>query len=257
MGYVIITGASAGLGREFAKRFARDGYDLILVARREDRMNELKAKIKKKYPDRYVDVMVVDLSDIEACKTFAHDIGHLPISVWVNNAGFGDCGPFTETSLDKELQMIDVNVKALHILTKLAITALDGNGYILNVCSSAGLIPGGPYMATYYATKAYATSLTLGVAQELKEQGSRVKISALCPGPVQTEFNDVANVEFSLKGISPKYCVRYAVNQMYRGKTIIVPTLRMKLATIGGKLIPRLTYVRLAGNQQKKKINLK
>ena len=109
-------------------------------------------------------------------------------------------------------------------------------------------------MATYYATKAYVTSFTRAIAQELKEKGSKVYIGALCPGPVDTEFNDVAEVEFALKGISPKYCVGYGLNQMFARKTVIVPTFYMKMVTLSGRLFPQDLVIRMTGGQQKKKL---
>jgi short-subunit dehydrogenase len=127
-------------------------------------------------------------------------------------------------------------------------------GYLLNVASSAGLLPAGPYMATYYATKAYVASLTRAVAQELKEIGSNVYVGALCPGPVDTEFNEVANVEFALSGISAKQCVSYAIRQMKRRKTVIVPSLSIRAATTLGRLIPQELCIRITGLQQKRKL---
>ncbi len=250
--WAVITGASAGLGVEFAKRLAKKGYKLILTARREDRLQELAAKLKTECL-----VLPADLGVQEECFRFFEAIQDKPIEVFINNAGFGDCNAFVKGDLTKELDMIDVNIKAMHILMKLMLQKMqkDGRiGYILNVASSAGLMPAGPYMATYYATKAYVTSITQAVAQELLEDKSLISVSALCPGPVATEFNRVANVEFSLPGIKPGYCVRYALEQMFKGKVVIVPTFLMKAATLGARLIPRWAAVQIAGAQQKKKI---
>ena len=157
--------------------------------------------------------------------------------------------------LEKETNMIDVNIKAMHILCKLVLQKMkkQEGGYLLNVASSAGLIPAGPYMATYYATKAYVVSLTRAIAQELQDEGSNIYIGALCPGPVNTEFNSVANVEFALCGISPSYCVKYAIRQMKKRKVLIVPTLTIKAATFFGRFIPQSLYIKIAGHQQKKK----
>ena len=130
----------------------------------------------------------------------------------------------------------------------------ENHGYILNVASSAGLLPAGPYMATYYATKAYVSSLTQAIARELKEMDSRVYVGALCPGPVDTEFNEVANVEFSLKGITAEYCVAYALRQMAKRQTVIVPTLLMKASTTMGRMAPRSLAVTITAGQQKKKL---
>ena len=147
----------------------------------------------------------------------------------------------TTTSLDKELEMIDVNIKAVHILTKKFLPDMiaRNEGYILNVASVAGLMPAGPYMATYYATKAYVTSFTSAIAEELEEKKSNVYVGSLCPGPVDTEFNQVADVKFNLKGITSEYCVKYALDKMYKRKKIIVPTMLLKGALFSSKLAPR------------------
>lgn len=249
--YAVVTGASAGLGTEFAKQLADRGYKLILTARREERLTAL----AKELPVECC-IIPADLSKTEECFRFFEQIADKKVDIFINNAGFGDCNTFLEGSLSKELDMIDVNVKAMHTLCKKMLQKMqkENHGYILNVASSAGLLPAGPYMATYYATKAYMTSLTQAVAQELKEMGSRVYVGALCPGPVNTEFNDVANVEFALKGITPQYCVEYALKQMCRRQTIIVPTLLMKLSTTVGHISPRKFAVQITSGQQKKKI---
>jgi hypothetical protein len=126
-------------------------------------------------------------------------------------------------------------------------------GYILNVASVAGLMPGGPYMSTYYATKAYVVSLTNAIHQEIKEFGSNVSVSALCPGPVDTNFNKRANVEFELKGITPQYCVSYALYHMFRKRLIIIPKLEIRLATLGMRFLPRKLGLVLLSRQQHKK----
>ena len=251
----VITGASSGIGTEFAKCFARSGYHLILSARRTDRLLELKKELERNYGIT-CETITADLSKEEECLLLYGEIEHRRIHVFINNAGFGDCGSFTESDFEKEFEMIDVNVKAVHYLTKsiLKIFQKRNQGYILNVASSAGLIPAGPYMATYYATKAYVTSLTRAIATELKEQGSRVYIGCLCPGPVDTEFNDVANVNFALKGITASYCANYAVDQMKKRKVVIVPTLTMKCTVFFSRIIPQNLYIKLTGNQQKKKL---
>jgi short-subunit dehydrogenase len=194
------------------------------------------------------------------------EIKDLPREIFINNAGFGDCGSFINGSLSKEQDMIDVNIKALHTLMKLALQKMERDtldvpasqkkpAYLLNVASSAGLLPAGPYMATYYATKAYVTSLTQGVAAELKEARSNIYVGCLCPGPVDTEFNSVANVEFALKGISAEYCANYGINQMFRKKTVIIPTWFLKVALTFGRMIPRKLCVSIAARQQKKKLH--
>lgn len=253
--YAVVTGASSGIGTELAKVLARQGYDMILVARRRDRLEKLRKYLSAKYGTDSV-IIEEDLSSVEGCKRLYEKVSGYEVEVFINNAGFGDAGSFTETDLDKDLQMIDVNVRAVHVLTKLMAGYFreKNGGYLLNVASSAGLFPAGPYMATYYATKAYVTSLTSALAEELREEGSDVYVGALCPGPVNTEFNNVANVQFALKGISPKYCAAYAVNQMFKRKEIIVPTARMKFVVFIQRLSTRRFAVKITARQQKKKI---
>ena len=249
--YAVVTGASAGLGTEFAKQLAGKGYKLILTARREERLRQLAEELNVE-----CEVIPADLSKTEECLRFFAAIEEKKIDIFINNAGFGDCNLFLEGDLEKELDMIDVNVKAMHTLMKLSLQKMqkENHGYILNVASSAGLLPAGPYMATYYATKAYVSSLTQAIAQELKEMDSRVYVGALCPGPVDTEFYDVANVEFTLKGITPEYCVEYALKQMIKRKTVIVPTLLMKASTLASKVAPRSLAVKITSGQQRKKL---
>lgn len=249
--YALITGASSGIGAEFAKQLAKEGYPLILVARRRELLEELLKELSTECI-----LLTTDLSDMENCKHIMQELNSIEIDVFINNAGFGYCGETFAIKTETELNMIDLNVKAMHLLTKLMLDKMmqKNSGYILNVASSAGLLPAGPYMSTYYATKAYVTSFTRGVAEELRRQKSNVYIGCLCPGPVDTEFNKVANVEFALKGISAKYCANYAVNQMFRKKITIVPTFKMKAVVVLSKLIPTKLYVKIAANQQRKKI---
>lgn len=254
--YALVTGASSGLGFEFAKQLSERGYKLVLVARRRDRLEKVQKAIKT---DSII--IAADLSQRDECVRVITETMDLNIDVFINNAGLGDCGRFYETDANKDLQMIDVNVTAMHLLLKMFLQRMKSSkvtgGYILNVASSAGLFPAGPYMATYYATKAYVTSLTQGIARELKEEGSDIYVGALCPGPVDTEFNNVANVEFALPGIDPEMCVNYAIKQMFdRRKVIIVPTLRMKLAVFGCRFLPREQIVAMTAGQQKKKRGL-
>lgn len=249
--YAVVTGASSGIGMEFARQLAKKGYSLVLTARREERLKELAKELPVECK-----IILADLSKEEECRRLFEEIKDLKIAVFINNAGFGDCGKFIDSSLAKELDMIRVNIEAMHVLMKLMLQKMQEKnaGYILNVASSAGLLPAGPYMSTYYATKAYVTSLTRGVAEELREAGSKVYVGCLCPGPVDTEFNAVANVEFALKGIRAKDCAAYALKQMAHRQTVIVPTLLMKLATTSGRMIPQKLCVQIAAGQQKKKM---
>ena len=152
--------------------------------------------------------------------------------------------------------MIDVNVKAMHLLMKLMLKKMEkqeNQGYILNVASSAGLLPAGPFMATYYATKAYMVSLTRAVAAEQRSKRSRIYVGAVCPGPVDTEFNDVAKVKFALPGITPQYCASYALEQMRKRKTIIVPKFTIRAATTMARFVPQKMLIPVIGQLQKKK----
>lgn len=249
--YAVITGASSGIGAEFAKRFAKEGYKLVLIARRKDRLEELKKSL-----DAECIIVTADLSDMEECKRVAKELENIEIDVFVNNAGFGYCGETLNIEDDIELNMIDLNVKAMHLLTKLFLDKMvkKNKGYILNVASSAGVLPAGPYMSSYYATKAYVTSYTKGVAEELRRKHSNVYIGCLCPGPVDTEFNKVANVEFALKGISAEYCANYAVTEMFRKKITIVPAFKMKVLIVLSRFLPDCIYIPIAAKQQRKKI---
>ena len=246
----VITGASSGIGMEFAKTFAEMGYELVLTARRRERLELLEKEVNVP-----CHIIVADLSKKSECYRFCEQLREIKVDVFINNAGFGTCGNFEDTSLDKEISMIHVNVRAMHILFKSILEKMkkQGSGRVLNVASSAGLMPAGPYMATYYATKSYVVSLTKAVACELKQEGSSIYVGALCPGPVDTEFNERADVVFALKGISARRCVRDAVNGMKKGKIIIVPSAKMKLCVAGQRLMPEKLLLKIVAGQQKNK----
>lgn len=249
--YAVITGASSGIGAEFARQLAKQGYALILTARRKDRLEKLSRQLRTD-----CEIIPADLTDLSECRRVFEFIKDKNIEIFINNAGFGDCSPFLAGSLEKELQMIDLNIRAVHYFTKRVLQKMQkaGYGYLLNVASSAGLIPAGPYMASYYAAKSYTASLTRAVAAELAESRSSVYVGCLCPGPVDTEFNRVANVQFKLNGISATSCVSYALRQMALRKTVVIPSLRMRFVIFFGRFIPESLYIRLVSFQQKKKI---
>ena len=246
----LITGASSGIGAEFARTFAKRGYRLILAARRRERLEALREELGVPCT-----IYTADFSSREDTRRFIRDIAGEKIDVFINNAGFGTCGTFLETDLEKETDLIEVNCVAMHMLFKAVLRHMTGRnkGIILNVASSAGLLPGGPYMAAYYASKAYVVSLTRAVARELKELGSQVYVCALCPGPVDTEFNEHADVIFSLKGISAQTCVREAIAGMNRHAVIIVPTCKVQAGIFASKLLPMPIVMDLVGRQQKSK----
>ena len=214
----LITGASSGIGRDMAFEFADRGYDLILVARSFDRLKEVKNEIIKKYDKCNVLIMKCDVSNVKSVKNLYNDVRKefVNIDVLVNNAGFGDCGKFYETDLEKDISMINTNILGLHVLTKLFLQDMVkvNKGYILNIASIAGFMPG-PLMATYYSTKAYVVRLTRAIAKELKVDNSKVRIAAFCPGPVNTEFDKNANVTFSLKGQSSSDVAKIGVSGLF------------------------------------------
>lgn len=248
----LVTGASSGIGREIAIELNRRGYDLIITARREDRLTELKKRLKGE-----VTVIPADLSDIKQCYELYRKASGRNVSVLVNNAGFGGIGEFSNTDLERELKMIDLNCKAVHILTKLFLRDFKKRnyGYILNVASSAGLMAGGPMMASYYATKSYVVNLTCAVNEELRRKHSRVQLSVLCPGPVDTEFNDVAGCRFGIKSISPRTCAVKAVDGLFAGKMIIIPEKLLEIGTVAARLLPKRLLLLITGNIQHKKLN--
>ncbi|MEE0265603.1 MAG: SDR family oxidoreductase [Acutalibacteraceae bacterium] len=246
----LITGASSGIGKDMAYILAEKGYDLVLVARRIDRLNEIKSSIK----NVSVEVIQADLSQEENCINLYNSVNPSEIDFLINNAGFGLCGDFISTNLDTELEMIKTNITAVHILTKLFLKDFvkRDSGIILNVASSAAYMSG-PYMSTYYATKNYVRRLTQAIYQELKEKKSKVKISALCPGPVDTEFNSVANVKFALSGLNSYSVAEYAIKKAEKGKLSIVPGNLMKIGTFLLRFTPEKLMLKVSANIQKKK----
>lgn len=247
----LITGASSGIGRDMALVLSKMGYEVILVARRRERLEELAKLLPTK-----AQVIALDLSDREKCFELYEKVKDEDIDILINNAGFGVFGNFTETDLEKELAMLDTNVSAVYLLTKLFVRdfAKRDRGHILNVASAAAFLPG-PLMAGYYAGKAYVLRLTQSVAKELKKQKSKVYIGALCPGPVSTEFDKVANVSFSVRALESEKVAKYAIDQMLMGKTVIVPGFLMKCCRVLSKLAPDNILLWAAYRIQKGKHN--
>ena len=249
----LITGASSGIGKNMAYVLANKGIDLILVARNKDELLKIKANVK-------VNVEVIELDLLKEKNVFklSEMCKDRNIDILINNAGFGLFGLFTETDLDRELEMIDLNIKAYHILTKLFLKDFveKDNGYILNVASSAGFMAG-PRLSTYYATKNYVLKLTMAINEELRQSGSNVVVSALCPGPVNTNFNKVAHGEFSIKEASPKYVAKYAINKLFKKKMIIIPTFRIRLGIFLLRILPYRIQLIYCYHIQGKKLGIK
>ena len=254
----LITGASSGIGRDMAFEFADRGYDLILVARSFDRLKEVKNEIIKKYDKCNVLIMKCDVSNVESVKNLYNDVRKefVNIDVLVNNAGFGDCGKFYETDLEKDISMINTNILGLHVLTKLFLRDMVkvNKGYILNIASIAGFMPG-PLMATYYSTKAYVVRLTRAIAKELKVVNSKVRIAAFCPGPVNTEFNKNANVIFSLKGQSSSDVAKIGVNGLFKSnKVVYFSSILIRIIACLAKIMPESFMANQAYRTQKRKL---
>lgn len=235
----LITGASSGLGWDMAHVLSEKGYDIIAVARRKERLEMLRNTLKTN-----VEIVCCDLSDAEQCKSLAHYASE--VDILINNAGFGVFGDLCSTDLDAEMKMLDTNARAMHILTKLFVQEFKkcDRGRILNVASIAAFFPG-PLFAGYYASKAYVYRLTQSLAEELRRDKSNVTVSVLCPGPVHTEFEDIAQVSFGTgtepmaKGmiLESKLVARYAVKKFLKGKLVIVPGKLMKIAAFARRIV--------------------
>lgn len=256
----LITGASAGLGREFARLAARDGHDVVLVARREDRLQALARELEDSWGVGAT-VIDADLADRSAARTIVERTraAGIVVDFLINNAGFGSHGAYAEADFSRQSEMVDVNVRALMELTHrfLPMMLARKSGRILNVASLAGLVPG-PYMATYYASKAFVLSFTEAVATEVR--GTGVTLTASCPGPVATEFGAVANSDRThllRSGAADAVSVaRHGYRAMMAGKVVAVPGFRNKLTTLLIRLAPR-SAVRTATTWMNKKPNEK
>ena len=246
----LITGASSGLGWDMAHELSELGYDIIAVARREERLKQLKEELKTE-----VTAVICDVSDTAQCKELAK---YAPeVDILINNAGFGVFGDFLETDLDKELKMLDTNTRAMHILTKLFVKEFikRDSGKILNVASIAAFFPG-PRFSAYYATKAYVLRLSQSIAEELRQKKSKVTISALCPGPVKTEFEQVASVSFGQKDeplrdvivLKSRDVAHFAIKKLLNGKQVIIPGILMKISAglrhiVSDKFLAKVLYI--------------
>lgn len=240
----LITGASAGFGVAFARLFARHRNDVILTARRGDRLSELATSLETKYTIN-AHVIVADLAAHDgAQKIFAQvQEKKLKVDYLVNNAGFGTFGPFVETDLEESMDLVRVNIAAITELTALFLPSMvkRQSGRVLNVASAAAFQPG-PLMATYFASKAYALHFSEALNEELEGKG--VSVTALCPGPVMTEFQKVAGMETSglvvkKRLISIEEVVEAGYEAMMQGKACVIPGIGTKLLSFGVRFMPR------------------
>lgn len=246
----LITGASSGIGRDMARYLASKGYDLILVARREDRLKELQKELK----NVKVKVIACDVSAEQNCFDLYEKTKDDNVDFLINNAGFGAYGKFSEVSLERELDLIDTNIKAVHILTKLYLKDMikRNSGYILNV-SSAAAFQAGPTFSSYYASKSYVLRLTQAIGEELRRDKSNVGVSVLCPGPVKTEFNSVAEVNFAVSGMESEQVAKYAIDKTLKGKTIIIPGTLLKVTKFFERFISENAVTKISYNVQSKR----
>ncbi len=240
----LVTGATSGIGMEFARQLYADGFYMVLTGRNED----ILSKLQTEFGEDMCTTITANLCKTSECIRLYKETKKFDVDVFINNAGFGLFGGFTDTKLSTELEMIDLNIKAMHTLFKLYLRDMvkKDSGYILNVGSTAGMLPG-PMMSTYYSSKSYVIRQTQAVREELRQRKSRVVVSVLCPGPVSTEFNNRAGVsKFAIKSISPEYCVAYTIEMMKRRRLMIIPTPTMKLLAIGTKLAPNFILAPIA-----------
>jgi short-subunit dehydrogenase len=243
----LVTGASAGLGAEFARAWARRGDELVLTARREERLQALAAELGGK-----THVIAADLANPEAPRRLIGEIEArgLTVATLINNAGFGLTGRFADRQTEPLLGMIDLNIRAL---TELAHLVLPGmrerrSGAILNLASTAAF-QAGPGFAVYFASKAYVLSFTEALHQELK--GSGIKVSALCPGPTATEFGDVAGVtsqKFTALAADAKSVVAAGLSGLDRNQAVVIPGLMNKVGAQSNRFFPRAMMRRITAS---------
>jgi len=254
--YTLITGASSGLGVDFAKEYASKNENLILVARRIERLNQVKSEIQANYP---VDVLVysLDLNDSENIDQFFNQLENdIFINRLINNAGFGYSGSFVDMNESQIKSMISVNIEALTLLTHKVLPNMINRktGEILNVGSIAGFVPG-PYMAEYYASKAYVLNYSIALHEELKEH--HIHVSVLCPGPTKTEFFDVANSQKESKVINRFMMdslpvVQKGMSDLKENKPISIVGLSNHSLRFLLKFVPKTVASKFVGRIQKK-----
>lgn len=230
----LITGASSGIGKELARLHARQGGDLVIVARREQVLQELKAELESAHGVAVV-CIAMDLAEPDAAERLYDQVSsaNLQVEYLINNAGFGGHGNFHERDWVKDKAMIQLNVMALTALTRQFLPDMVArkHGKILNTASTAGFLPG-PLQAVYYATKAYVVSFSQAIAEELRSEGTNVTVTALCPGPVATEFvesGDLEGVEAFKNAASPASVAMVGYDAMLSGKLVAINDWKLKL----------------------------
>ena len=247
---VLITGASSGMGKDMAKYLSSFDYKLILVSKDKKNLDKIFKDDKN-----VIATYGYNLIKEEDCIELYNKVKDENIDILINNAGFGAFGEFKDIDIDKEVKMINTNVVAVDVLTKLFLKDMvkKDSGKILNVASIAGFMPG-PLMSSYYASKAYVVRLSQAIYKELKIKKSNVGISIFCPGPVNTHFNDVAGVKFNIKPLNSEYVAKYAVDNMLKNKNIIIPGILNKFIRFFSKIVPDKIMMYFAYKAQMKKV---
>jgi uncharacterized protein len=250
----LITGASSGIGLELAKIFAKNGHNLVLVARSENVLNELKKKFEEEHNIK-VKIIVQDLKYYNAPTAIydAVNLANINVNILINNAGFGTYGKFSETDVETELEMIQVNVTALTHLTKMFLPDMlkNNSGRIMNVASTAAFQPG-PLMAVYFATKAYVLSFSEALAEELHD--TNIKVTALCPGPTNTNFQKSAKIDngdvFTSKIPTGKEVAEYAYEALVKGKRVAIHGAKNRMLVTATRFAPRKTVAKMVRKMQ-------
>lgn len=246
----LVTGATSGIGRDISRELVSRGIKVVLTGRNKENLAELRKELGKDMTA----AVACDLGDEKACVALYNKLKDKNIDILINCAGFGAFGEFLNVPLKTELDMINVNIKAVHILTKLFLRDFvkRNSGYILNVASAAGFLAG-PLMSTYYATKSYVVRLTHAIYEELRRRNSDVYVGVFCPGPVKTDFNRRAGVQFVTDGIESRYAAKFAVDRMFDGKLTIIPGAMMNLGIFALRLAPVKVALKAAYHLQGRK----
>jgi short-subunit dehydrogenase len=254
---VLITGASSGIGENLTQYFGKDGYNMVLVARQAEKLDQLAKELKQTYGIEAW-ACPYDLNDPEAPKALFSELSErqITVQILVNNAGFGEYGLFEEISLEKQLSMMQVNMVAVVHLSKLFLNQLPkgSTGKIMNVASTAAFQPG-PLMAVYYATKAFVLSFSEALANELAAR--KVTVTALCPGPTRTEFETRAGLSgsavFAGNIASPEEVAEEAYEGLMAGKTVVIPGFKNQLMAFSTRFAPRELVTRIVRYMQEKR----
>lgn len=246
----LVTGASSGIGEEITKYLTSLNIECIAVARNGEKLKTLKTKLNNK-----IEIIPADLSIKNNCIKLFNTLKSKNIDILVNCAGQGVIGKFTTTDLERELEMIDLNIKSVHILTKLFLNEMikKDHGYILNI-SSIGAFINGPLISSYYASKSYVSSLTQAIDYELKKEKSKVVISCAYPGPVKTNFNKNANAYDLGNSYNSSYVAKYIIDSMFKKKKVIIPGFKIKILYLLIKILPRKVFTYFSYIQTKKKL---